>query len=92
MARVLADDLAKEKIVHAKSVVEGPFLEQINHLKSDFGVLKDPGHWDGNAAHQYHDLMSEIETALQTAQTKLGEFVANMGTITTNILVAGGNG
>jgi hypothetical protein len=35
--------------------------------------------------------MSEIETALQTAQTKLGEFVANMGTITTNILVAGGN-
>ncbi len=89
--RVLATDLAKQKIVHAKSVIEGPFLDQIQALKGDFTVLKDPNQWDGNLADRYHGLMTEAEQALQKAQTSLVEFTQNMGTITNNILMAGGN-
>ena len=42
-------------------------------------------------ADRYRDLMNQAEDALAKAQTSLVEFTQNMGTITSNILVAGGN-
>ena len=89
--RVLATDQAKQKIVHARGVIEGPFLDQITTLRNDFSVLKNPNEWDGVLADRYRDLMNQAEDALAKAQTSLVEFTQNMGTITNNILMAGGN-
>ncbi len=88
--RVLATHAARERISHARGVIDGPFMDQITALAQDFSVLKDRNQWDGSLADQYRPLMEDVERALKTAQGKLVEFARNMGTINANILTAGG--
>jgi hypothetical protein len=89
--RVLATPEAKETITHMRTVINGPFYEQIVSLNTDCVRLSEPEVWDGPLAVQFRSLWLEVHAALDTAKQRLDELNQNIDTITSNIMAAGGS-
>lgn len=90
MARTLATDEAKAKVVEFKGLITGELESLIVSLDGCGTFLSDPNQWDGPKAIQFRsDIWPSTNTALDTAKTKLDELQLAIDGILGDIQAAG---
>ena len=91
--RVLSSEQGKTSISRMQSILMGGLAEQIAALKAEGQVLSDPEVWDGILATEFRSSTwpDTARTLDQTAEA-LEALRQRVQGITTDILLAGGNG
>jgi uncharacterized protein YukE len=89
--RVLSTGQAKQSITKMKSLIDGGLAEQITALNQEGTTLSDPNVWDGNLAAQFRSDWPQIHSTLNKVKEQLAQLQAQINTINTNIMTAGGN-
>ena len=88
--RVLADPVAKERILQFRSVLDSGFIEAIQRLLSSGDDLTQPCYWDGPKARDFEGVWPSLRQSLLDAHRDLSELAGSIDQITTQIMVAGG--
>lgn len=88
--RVLASESAKTHVLHLKATIDGGFIDTLNQVSVDCTELSRPDIWDGPLARQFQGQWPELQKGLHTVHDQLTQLAANIDTITTQILAAGG--
>jgi len=88
--RVLADPVAKERIMQFRSVLDSGFIEAIQRLLTSGDDLTQPCYWDGPKAKEFQGIWPGLRQALLDAHRDLSELAGSIDQITTQIMVAGG--
>ena len=91
--RVLSSEQGKTSVSRMQSILMGGLAEQIAALKAEGQVLSDPEVWDGVLAAEFRSSTwpDTARTLEQTAEA-LEELRQRVHGITTDIMLAGGNG
>ncbi len=89
--RVLSTMTAKQSITRMQQIINGGLVEQIEALNREGQILSDPNVWDGRLAIEFRNNWPQTYQALNRAKQELEELRANIQTINTNIMTAGGN-
>jgi hypothetical protein len=91
--RVLSTDEAKASIGRIKSILDDGLASQIKALCNEGEILSQPDVWDGSLAGQFRgEAWPAAATALSACQSALEALRGQVETITSDILIAGGNG
>jgi uncharacterized protein YukE len=88
--RVLADPVAKERIVQFRAVLDSGFIDAIQRLLASGDDLVQPCYWDGPKAKEFQDIWPGLRQSLLDAHRELSELAGSIDQITTQIMVAGG--
>ncbi|GEM_PF-7017047 len=88
--RVLADPVAKERIVQFRGVLDGGFIDAISRLLASGDDLAQPCYWDGPKAREFEALWPGLRRSLLDAHRDLSELAGSIDQITTQIMIAGG--
>src|SRR4051794_41133609 len=88
--RVLADPVAKERIVQFRGVLDSGFLDAVQRLLGAGDDLAQPCYWDGPKAREFEGLWPGLRQSLLDAHRELTELAANIDGISTQIMAAGG--
>ncbi len=88
--RVLADPVAKERIVQFRGVLDSGFIDAIQRLLVSGDDLAQPCYWDGPKAREFEGLWPGLRQSLLESHRRLSELAGSIDQITTQIMVAGG--
>src|SRR5436190_24054079 len=88
--RVLADPVAKERILQFRSVLDGGLVSSIQQLLVAGDDLAQPCYWDGPKAKEFEAMWPGLRRSLLQAHEDLTVLGANIDSITTQIMTAGG--
>jgi hypothetical protein len=89
--RVLADPVAKERILQFRSVLDSGFIDAIQRLLASGDDLAQPCYWDGPKARDFEGVWPSLRQSLLDAHRDLSELAGSIDQITTQIMVAGGS-
>ena len=88
--RVLADPVAKERILQFRTVLDGGFIESIQQLLSAGDDLSQPNYWDGPKAKEFEGMWPGLRKSLLDAHADLSVLAGSIDSITSQIMAAGG--
>ena len=88
--RVLADPVAKERILQFRSVLDSGFIDAIQRLLASGDDLVQPCYWDGPKAKEFQGIWPGLRQSLLDAHRDLSELAGSIDQITTQIMIAGG--
>ena len=88
--RVLADPVAKERIVQFRGVLDGAIIESIQQLLTAGDDLSQPCFWDGPKAKEFEGMWPGLRQSLLDAHAELSVLAGSIDSITTQIMSAGG--
>lgn len=90
--RVLSSEQGKTSISRMQSILTGGLAEQIAALKAEGQILSDPEVWDGLLASEFRSTTwPETSRTLEQTAEALEELRQRVQSITTDIMIAGGN-
>ena len=89
--RVLSTAAAREAIQKLQQIINGPLVEQISALNTQWQRLSDPNVWDGRLAQEFRGRWPEINSTLVKAKESLEELRTKVQKINEDIMRAGGN-
>src|SRR4051794_7633383 len=88
--RVLADPVAKDRILQFRTVLDGGFIESIQKLLTGGDDLSQPCYWDGPKAKEFQAMWPGLRQSLLEAHADLAVLAGSIDTITSQIMAAGG--
>jgi hypothetical protein len=88
--RVLADPVAKDRIMQFRRVLDSGFIESIQHLLAAGDDLSQPCFWDGPKAKEFQAMWPGLRQSLLDVHTDLSTLMGSVDAITTQIMTAGG--
>ena len=88
--RVLADPVAKERILQFRTVLDSGFIESIQQLLTGGDDLSQPCYWDGPKAKEFQGMWPGLRQSLLDAHADLSVLAGSIDSITTQIMTAGG--
>src|SRR6476646_5203372 len=87
---VLADPVAKERILQFRTVLDSGFIEAIQQLLVGGDDLSQPCYWDGPKAKEFQGMWPGLRQSLLDAHADLSTLAGSIDSITTQIMTAGG--
>jgi hypothetical protein len=88
--RVLADPVAKERILQFRTVLDNGFIDSIQQLLTGGDDLAQPCYWDGPKAKEFQGMWPGLRQSLLEAHADLSALAGSIDSITTQIMTAGG--
>jgi len=88
--RVLADPVAKERILQFRSVLDSGFIDAIQRLLASGDDLAQPCYWDGPKAKEFEGMWPGLRQSLLATHRDLSALAGSIDQITTQIMIAGG--
>ena len=88
--RVLADPVAKERILQFRTVLDSGFIEAIGQLVTAGDDLAQPNYWDGPKAKEFGAMWPGLRQSLHDAHADLALLAGSIDSITSQIMLAGG--
>ena len=88
--RVLADPVAKDRILQFRTVLDRGFIESLQQLLVAGDDLAQPCYWDGPKAKEFEGMWRGLRQSLLDAHAELSALAGSIDSITSQIMAAGG--